>query len=179
MAYHVDERIQLERPGRVGVGAEQCHVDEDRRHQATEERVARPLLGAQALRLDESVGVAGLAVADPDAMDHAVALERVRVRPERGELRVRSVAEVCAVEVGGNATDNDEIGRRDFGVDRRESARQERFGRHVDRFGGGGRGVGHGWLLRARVRVWSAAGDVVGAHDGRSAERRPSGCRRG
>jgi len=84
MTDDVDVGVELERPRRVGVVAEQRLVDGRRCHQPAEQRPPGALLGAQALGAHEPVGVARRAGLEPHAVQHPVALQGIGVRTEWG-----------------------------------------------------------------------------------------------
>jgi hypothetical protein len=70
------------------------------------QRAAGGELAGEGLGRDDAVAVAGAAAAEADRVEHAVAVERV-VAAERGDQRVLGVADVEAVEVGGDRAGDD------------------------------------------------------------------------
>ena len=147
MANDVDKGVELERPTRVGVVAEQREIDERRGHDPAEQGTSGAFLGKQALGPDEPIAIASLAVVDPDAMDHAIALEGVGVRAERSELGVRTVAQVGPRQVGRHDADDTEVVDVDLVVNRREASGQKVVGRRIDGGEGGVGGRGHGMIV--------------------------------
>ena len=59
VADDVDERVELDRPAGVGIGTQQRRVDERRRHEPAEDRLAGALLGLHPAVLHPAVPVAG------------------------------------------------------------------------------------------------------------------------
>ncbi len=166
VADDVDVGVELEGPRRVRIVAEERLVDERRGHQPAEERLAGALLGEQALRAHQPVGVAGLAGFEPHAVQHPVTLQRIRVRAERRELWVGAVAQVRAGQIVGQRAVDGEVVDVDLVVHRGVAAGQERLGGLIE---GGERGhgdlssaVGWGWCVACGRRAgWQSAVPAV------------------
>ena len=100
----------------VGVGLRRAHVDRDRRIEDVEGGIG------DERRLHVPVAVPlGLAVAQADAVDHAVAEERVVARARE---RVGAVADVAAVELGRDRPGDRQVGDRALLGDRSPVAPQ-------------------------------------------------------
>jgi hypothetical protein len=96
---HVDPRQVLDGPGQVGSDDVAAGLIVHA-HQARPQGSAGGLLGHQRRGADEPVRVPGLPVPEPDAMQHAVTVDRVQVPADRREPRVRAVADVVPVDLG-------------------------------------------------------------------------------